>query len=78
MEHLEKRIFVWLGNQMRRTQFIQWAKYNGYGNYSHPTLRRAMERQYTGDKLTARQRGMEAAAIQFRKTISEGIVAQAA
>jgi len=65
----EKRIFVWLAQQMRRTQFIEWAQQNGLGNFSHATLRRAMERQYIGVLLTERQKGIEKIAIEFRKTI---------
>lgn len=65
----EKRIFVWLAQTMRRTQFINWAKENGYGQFSHPTLRRAMERQYKQEKLSERQKGIAAIAEIFRTAI---------
>jgi len=65
----EKRVFVWLAQQMRRTQFIHWAQVNNLGSFSHATLRRAMDRQYMAETLTERQKGIERIAIEFRKTI---------
>lgn len=70
MKH-EKRIFIWLAATQRRTQFIQWARDNGQGTFSHPTLSRAMERQYKAEPLTARQRGIAQVAEDFRATIND-------
>lgn len=72
MTHIiEKRVFVWLAQQMRRTQFIEWSREKGFGQFSHPTLRRAMDRQYMGEKLTERQKGIERIALEFKKIIED-------
>lgn len=67
----EKRIFIWLAQTMRRTQFIEWAQANKLGKFSHRTLSRAMDRQTAGERLTARQSGIATIAEDFRKTIEE-------
>lgn len=68
---MEKRVFVWLAQERLRTEFIDWARANGRGRYSYSTLSRAMERQYTREELTHRQRAAEQAAIDFRNTVQE-------
>ena len=66
----EERIFIWMAQSMRRTQFISWVKEQHEVGVSHATLRRAMERQYTGVDLTERQKGIKTLAETFRNTIS--------
>lgn len=63
----ENRIFIWLAQKQLRTDFIEWAKRNNIDRYSHSTLSRAMERQYLGRPLTARQRGIEEVAKKYRE-----------
>lgn len=64
MDH--KKVFVWLAEEMLKGEFIEWLKARGEGGISYPTLSRAQERQYIGERLTFRQAKAERLAVQFQ------------
>ena len=66
---MEQRIFIWLAQERKRTEFIQWAQASKRLFLSYPTLSRAMERQYTGVALTPRQSGIAKVAEEFKQEI---------
>jgi hypothetical protein len=65
----QNKIFIWLAEEMLKGAFIEWLETKGESGISYPTLGRAQERQYVGERLTHRQEKAERLARQFREEI---------
>jgi hypothetical protein len=59
------KVFIWLAEEMLKTEFMRWIQSNGHDGISYPTLSRAQERQYQKLDLTSRQQKAERLAIEF-------------
>ena len=65
----QEKIFIWLAEEMLKGAFIEWLETKGESGISYPTLGRAQERQYVGERLTHRQEKAERLALEFRNEI---------
>lgn len=59
------KVFTFLTEERLRSEFLKWANENGRGEFSYPTLSRALDREQTKKELTPRQEKARRVALEF-------------